>query len=441
MCAPKAPSATNTAAAQTSSNIGTALSQAYLNQPNQNTPWGSVSSSVTGNNAVTGPDGKTYNIPQFTQNTTLSPGQQQLFDTTQKTQQGIANIANGQLDKLGAQLGQSVYNPQYQQFGGAPKLQTGVGSGGAIQKQIANAGQIQTSLGGQDTWGRVQDVENALFQRYNPQLEQDRQRMEQQLANQGVRVGSTAWNTAMDAQNRNVNDARLGITINAGQEQNRLQQLDLNSGNFANSAQAQQYGQNANNAQFANSAQAQQYGQNLSSAQFANGANQQMFQNGMAVTQGNNGLQDSQLANDVVRRNQLLNEQSSLMSGGQVAPPQFGNTPQTSVGGTDVAGLINGQYQQQLASNNNMWGGIGQAAGAALPFVLSDRRAKKDIKKLGSMAKGVGIYSYTYKGDDKPQIGVMAQEAEKVVPSAVRTRPDGYKEVNYPRLTMALGAK
>ena len=398
-----------------------------------------MSSSVSSYNTIKGPNGEEYQIPQFTQTTKLSPEQQNLLNVQQGVQQQMLNLSSQRGTALDKTLSQGINQPGYQQFQGGPNLQTKIASGGNIQNQIAGAGDIQMQLGDQDSWGRVQDVENALFQRYNPQLEQDRQRMEQRLADQGIRAGSTAWNQAMDAQSRNVNDARLGITMNAGQEQNRLQQLAMNSGNFANAAQAQQYGQNANNAAFANAAQAQRYGQNANNAAFGNTANQAMWQNQFNTTQANNGLQDSRFANQLATRNQMLNEQSALMNGQQVGMPQFGGSPQTQVGGTDVASLINQQYQSQLASHNNMWGGIGQAASAAMPFMLSDRRAKTDIKKLGALGKGVNAYSYTYKGDDTPQVGVMAQEVEKVIPDAVRQRPDGYKEVNYGRVFGALG--
>lgn len=427
-----------TAGAQNNSNIFTATAQSYLNNGNtQNTPWGSTSSTQSGTQTITGPNGEQYQIPQFTQNTTLSPEQQNLYNVQTGVAQQMANLASQRGVALDRTLSQGINTPNYQQYGQGPNLQTGIESGGNILDSFQGGGNIQTQLGDQDSWGRVQDVENALFARYNPQLEQDRQRLETQLANQGVRAGSTAWAAAQDAQNRNVNDARLGITINAGQEQNRLQQLALNSGNFANSAQAQQFGQNAAQAGFTNAAQQQRYGQNANNAAFGNAANQQMWSNDFARTQANNGLQDSMFSNSIARRNQLVNEQSALMNGQQVQLPQFSGQPQTAVGGTDVGSLVNQQYQNQYGQYSDMWGGIGGAAKAL--FSLSDERAKENKNKIGVLGKGIPLYTYNYKGSDVPQVGVMAQDAEKVVPDAVRTRPDGLKEVSYPRLRMALG--
>lgn len=440
MCQPKIPDAMQTAGAQNQSNIFTATAQSYLNNGNtQNTPWGSTSSTQTGMQTITGPNGEQYQIPRFTQNTTLSPNQQNLFDTQTGVGQQMANLASQRGIGLASTLGENIGLPNYTQYGQTPSLQTNIASGGNILDSFQGGGDIQSQLGDQDSWGRVQDVENALFARYNPQLEQDRQRLETQLANQGVRAGSTAWAAAQDAQNRNVNDARLGITINAGQEQNRLQQLALNSGNFANSAQAQRFGQNAAQAGFTNAAQQQRYSQNANNAAFGNAAMQQGWQNQFNTTQANNQLQDSSFANTIARRNQLVNEQSALMGGGQVQMPQFAGQSQTQVAGTDVGSLINSQYQQQLAQNNNMWSGIGQLGAAAAPWLLSDERTKTDIKKIGSMGQGLPLYSYRYKGTDSPQVGVLAQEAQKVAPEAVKRGDDGYLRVNYPKLRMAMG--
>lgn len=62
---------------------------------------------------------------------------------------------------------------------------------------------------------------------------------------------------------------------------------------------------------------------------------------------------------------------------------------------------------------------------------LSDVRAKTDIQKVGELDDGQNVYSYRYKGDPTPEIGLIAQEVEKVRPDAVSTGPDGLKRVDY----------
>ena len=72
--------------------------------------------------------------------------------------------------------------------------------------------------------------------------------------------------------------------------------------------------------------------------------------------------------------------------------------------------------------------GIGAAGGAAAFF--SDKRLKTDIKKVGKTEAGLPIYTYKYKGDNRTQMGVMAQDVEKKTPKAV-SEVGGFKAVNY----------
>jgi hypothetical protein len=73
-------------------------------------------------------------------------------------------------------------------------------------------------------------------------------------------------------------------------------------------------------------------------------------------------------------RNQPINEITALMSGGQVTQPNFQNTPQAQVAGTDIAGLTMdaykygplAQYQAQNESRNAMIGGLMGLGGTAL---------------------------------------------------------------------------
>lgn len=72
---------------------------------------------------------------------------------------------------------------------------------------------------------------------------------------------------------------------------------------------------------------------------------------------------------------------------------------------------------------------------AATVGTPSDRRLKRDwVALTHSSEKLQEITPYTYfwkSGDAQPQVGVMAQEVEKVFPQLVHTRSDGYKTVNY----------
>jgi hypothetical protein len=63
-------------------------------------------------------------------------------------------------------------------------------------------------------------------------------------------------------------------------------------------------------------------------------------------------------------------------------------------------------------------------------FQLSDREAKHDIRQIGALGP-LGLYEYRYKeANAPPMVGFMAQEVEKVAPSAV-VRRGRYRYVNY----------
>ena len=89
------------------------------------------------------------------------------------------------------------------------------------------------------------------------------------------------------------------------------------------------------------------------------------------------------------------------------------------------------QYQSDMqaeAARNKMIGDIIGTAGSF--FMASDRRLKTDIKRVGTTDSGLPIYTYKYKGQNTTQMGVMAQDVEKVSPDAV-AEFNGFKAVNY----------
>lgn len=454
---PSVPNADNLNNSQTQSNIATATAQTGLNAMNQQTPFGNLSYSQIG----TWPDG----TPRFQASTTFSPQMQQLFNTNMGTQQQIGNAAQSMAGGISNNL-EPINSPQYQNYGGGPNLATQGGyrgnltsnvNPGQIRNTISNAGQIQRNLGVNDYGAQRDEVENALMGRLNQSYDQDRSALEQRLASQGITQGSEAYTNAMGDFNRSLAEARTSTVLGAGQEQNRLQQLALNAGNFANAAQAQQYGQNANNAAFFNNAQnqqfqqalanaglnnaaqQQQYQQTLGNAAFENDARQQMFDNRNAVTGANNNLQTQQFQNAITGNNQNINQLLALLGGSQIQQPQFGQTPQTGIPGTDVSGNAWNQYNAQQGQSNQFWNGLGALGGTAasiLPFLLSDKRAKTDIKDTGMRTPGgVPIKDWRYKGSPMMQRGYIAQDVVKSGQgNAVAKTPGGFLAVDYRRV-------
>lgn len=82
------------------------------------------------------------------------------------------------------------------------------------------------------------------------------------------------------------------------------------------------------------------------------------------------------------------------------------------------------------ALGGNFLGGAGGEMLADGLMTLSDVRVKKDIAPIGKLNDGTNVYEFKYNGSDKPQIGVMAQEVERVNPAAVR-EIGGIKHVDY----------
>jgi hypothetical protein len=59
---------------------------------------------------------------------------------------------------------------------------------------------------------------------------------------------------------------------------------------------------------------------------------------------------------------------------------------------------------------------------------------KHDIVLLGHLENGIGFYRFTYNGGNKTYVGVMAQEVQTMMPSAVLRGSDGYLRVSYDML-------
>jgi Chaperone of endosialidase len=137
--------------------------------------------------------------------------------------------------------------------------------------------------------------------------------------------------------------------------------------------------------------------------------------------------------------NQRINQISALLNGGQVSQPKFDQYQGQQLPTVDYAGLVQQKYQNDVNRSNQSSANVGGIlSGIGGLFALSDKNAKKNIKKVGMM-NGHNIHEYHYKGESNKapkRLGLMAQEVEKKMPAAVIMGSDGYRRVNY---SMALG--
>ena len=424
---PQPPNPYATAAAQTGTNVSTGVANAFLNNVNQNTPQGSLSYDVTGNYSWQDPStGQTYNLPRFTSTQTQTPTAAAIEAQNNAAKLNLATMGNQQSSRVGDLLSQP-FNPGAGAPG--PGSQWGIAGVPSAQTSFAGGGPIQMSLKGADDYGTDRArVEEALYGRLNPQLAKERGNIEQRLADQGIRYGSQAYTSAMDDYSRQANDARLAVTAQGGEEQQRLFNMGLGAGSFANAAQNQQFGQNAQQAGFYNQGLAQQLAQQQS------------------IFNAQNATRNQYMQEQYAQRNQPLNEISGLLSGSQVSAPNFVNTPGSQIATTDIGGLINQNFAQQQQNyqtatsswNATMGGLLGLGAGA----IRSDERSKENIIPMGTVfaagedgkRKPLPISEWSYKGEDTRHVGPMAQDVEKIDKSAVTTR-DGVKHI-YPAKVM-----
>lgn len=232
---PAPPDPQQTAAAQTGTNIGTAIANNTMGMVNQVTPDGSLTYSQSGTYRYTDPyTGQSYDLPQYTATTSLSGMGQQIKDQTDQTQLNLA--------------------------------QTGAQQSGFLRDYLGNVWNPDTSA----IEGRLMELG---WQRLDPRFAQQEDQLRTRLANQGVTAGSEAWNREMSALNQSKNDAYNSLMLQGrGQAFSELQAM----------------------------------------------------------------------------RNQPINEISALLSGSQVSSPNVSMFQPQGAATTDVAGLINQNYNQRL---------------------------------------------------------------------------------------------
>lgn len=207
-----------------------------------------------------------------------------------------------------------------------------------------------------------------LLQRTNQDFTRASSADDVKLANQGIGVGSEAYAADKDILNRNLTDAQTQAYLASGQEQS------------------------------------QQFGMDLAARQ--------------------QGISEQQ-----TQRQEPINELATLLgftpglqtSQGAVAPTNTAGIAQNNFADQQAA------FQAKQAQQNQLYSGLFGLGSAAI--LASDRRLKSDIRRVGRMQSGIPVYSYTKYG--RSEIGVMAQDVEKVMPWLVVEMPDGFKAVNY----------
>jgi len=439
---PPPPDPVAVANAQSDANIKTAQEQQRLNMIGTAGPNGTVSYAADPNE----PGG-------YTQTTVLSPAEQAIFDQLTSAQSGALGIGNEQLGRVRDALATplSTQGLPGLQGGAAPgDVQSGFNTGAPLQYGFNPGQKVQGQINTPDFRSAIDQAVNSVYgqatSRLDPQWDLREEQQKQQLADQGISQGSDAYTRAMDQLSRDRNDAytsAMNSAVTSGQnEQNTLFGQQATQGQFANQAAAQEYAQNQGQAAFHNQTAGQDFGQNESAAQFANQAEAQRFNEAQAQATLNDQARQQGLNERAYIENQPINQLTGLLSLGQVQNPTGVAYSPTQVGQTDVIGAnalatqaANANYQAKVAQNSGLMGGLFSLGSAAI--MASDRRLKRDIVRIGDLAKGVGLYLFRYAGCDARHIGVMAQELKRIRPDLVLKGADGFLRVNYAGLGMA----
>ena len=120
---------------------------------------------------------------------------------------------------------------------------------------------------------------------------------------------------------------------------------------------------------------------------------------------------------------------------------------QLTLSQTDVADIVLSidTFSALTVTNDFEVQGTMAATADVIAYMSSDKRLKDNIKPIENpidKIKQIGGYSFDwndkqdiYKGSD---FGVIAQEIEKVLPSLVQDREDGYKGVKYDKIVSLL---
>ena len=337
--APPPPDYAGAAKETAAGNLEAARANIAANRVNQYTPYGSLEYKISGEDP--------YGNPTWSATQSLAPAQQQLLDY-----QNRASLGLGQLTEKGL---------------------------GYVSNMLENpfdVSQLPTT-----GFNPSQSYQDAFMQRLAPQIQQGQERLQQQLANQGIQIGSEAYDRAMMQQQQRENDLLAAATTQG----------------FGVGQQARQ----------------------------------------QALTE------QAYLRNEPLNTLSAVRTGAQVQGPTFVNPAMQANTAGADILGATQMGYNAqmGAANAQNAANNAMTQGLFSLGGAAL-IGASDIRMKENIKHIAWLPNGLPVYTYEYKDEFKDHplaghgthTGVMAQEVEAMYPNAVITLDNGYKAVDYGQL-------
>ena len=248
-------------------------------------------------------------------------------------------------------IGGPMGGPQAGQFGYAQQFVQGP----ELQRQIDVSNIAQGPINAGMT------AQQAILSRLSPQLQGERQQLQTQLINQGLRPGGEAYNAAMSAQMQKENDLLLqaaaqGISLDQAARQQQFAEQQSRA-MFANQAALSGFGAGMEQAGLYNVGLGQNFQQSLAAQAAQNQAQQQAFQQRLAgaefgqsaeLARFGAGMQTEEARNRAIAQNtqqalasgQFANEAQAQQFAQRLAAGEFGREAQ-------LASFQTGQQAQQ----------------------------------------------------------------------------------------------
>ena len=369
--APAAPDPYAVAGAQGAQNRAAAISQAEIAMVNQQTPYGGLEWASRGTSPISyaggiGPGDPDYDpkvnieyggTPQYSALQTLSPEQQLILDLSTEAQLGYGQTALEQLGGVKERLSSPI---DLADITPAPtiNLEDFVGTAPSADfAGIPQPGQLDYSgLGAAPQFDQAyQDqISQAIRDRAESWQTRDLDRLETRLTNQGINIGSEAWNREMGRYQTGITDFNLAADLQGLQQASQRFGVEQAARGLATGELGNIYSAGVSDRDRAIAEASQLFGLQANARDRAVAEASQLFS-----LQA--GARDRAINELMIQRNQPLNELAAMLSGTQLTQPSFLTPPQPTITAGDLQGATYANYQgalqqQQMQNQNNLIG-------------------------------------------------------------------------------------
>jgi len=188
---PKAPNPYSQASADQSAQQGASLASSIINNPNEQSNYGSVNYQISGWEQVPDAQGRMTNVPRYTRTTSLSPDEQRIAGYDTATRYNLGRTATQQSAKIGDYLNKSIDTQGWQPWATGHEF-----------SESTDRPTIEKAM--MDSYHRTADPQNAA--------------QEAQLAARGLSPGSQGYGTYQQGQQDAQSEAARQAYLASGSE-------------------------------------------------------------------------------------------------------------------------------------------------------------------------------------------------------------------------------